>query len=132
MNFKLLQTYKVTDWFTGGTQTYKVTSVNERQVTFKVISNELDGISDRTETYDILKDKNGFNYVTLYEYKGEENRIYADRKIYRICNTIGYPIGHDDFETFEEALEYGKKNLDLFTIKNMETDEIEYSNFLDY
>jgi hypothetical protein len=53
-------------------------------------------------------------------------------KPYRIYGVDGHPIGHDEFKTFEEALEYGKTVLDLFTIKNMETDELEYSNFLDY
>jgi hypothetical protein len=132
MNFKPLQTYRANDWFTGGTQVYKVTSVNERQVTFRIISSELDGESDRRETYDIRKDENGFNYVLLYEYKGYENRLYADRKIHRIFDVAGNPAGVEAFENFEDALSYGKEKLDLFSIKNMETDELEYSNFLDY
>ena len=48
-----------------------------------------------------------------------------------IYGVDGYPTAHE-FPTAEEAIQYGKNELDLFTIKNMETGEIEYSNFLDY
>jgi hypothetical protein len=50
--------------------------------------------------------------------------------MYRIYGVDGDPKPCDDFTTLEEAVSFGKKYYDLFSVKNMETKNLEYSNFI--
>lgn len=74
--FQVGETYSATDWFTGGTMSYKYLGGNE----FAVIDSEADGIHRRKETHHILTDKNGNEYVVLYEYSGHKNCLNAKRR----------------------------------------------------
>lgn len=69
--------YSFTDWFTGGQAKYRVAKRANGKIEFGVEDYEIDGIHNRTEEFDILATVNGNEYVTVYEYHGEEARIYA-------------------------------------------------------
>ena len=50
---------------------------------------------------------------------------------YRIYGVSGYPLGFDDFASLEAAIKAGMEiHGDLFSVKNMNTGEIEWSNFI--
>ena len=51
--------------------------------------------------------------------------------MYRIYGVDGYPLGIDDFESLDAAVKAGMEiHGDLFSVKNMDTGDIEWSNFL--
>lgn len=82
--FKVGQHYDFTDWFTGGTSDREVDKISDGKVTFKIERWELDGHHFTTETYDIDTDENGNESVLIYEYHGEEARIYAKHEVERV------------------------------------------------
>ena len=52
-------------------------------------------------------------------------------KVYRIYGVDGYPLGFDDFSSLGAAIKAGMEiHGDLFSVKNMVTGKIEWSNFL--
>ncbi len=71
-------TYRYTDWFTAGKISMMCQSISEnrKQIEFKVADWEIDGLHYRTEKFELLSD-NGNEYVLIYSYKGEENRMRA-------------------------------------------------------
>lgn len=71
-------TYSYTDWFTGGQIAMMCQSISEdrNRIVFKVCDWEVDGLHYRTENFELLND-NGNEYVLIYSYKGEENRLRA-------------------------------------------------------
>jgi hypothetical protein len=50
--------------------------------------------------------------------------------MYRIYGEDGYPKPVDDFLELENAIIFGKMVYDLFSVKNMKTGNLEYSNFI--
>jgi hypothetical protein len=50
--------------------------------------------------------------------------------MYRIYGIDGFPNPCQDFITLELAISYGMITYDLFSIKNLITGNIEWSNFL--
>lgn len=53
----------------------------------------------------------------------------SSKKNYWIYRADGFPSPYE-FYTLDEAIQFGKNNLDLFSVKNMITGDIDYSNFL--
>lgn len=50
---------------------------------------------------------------------------------YWIYGVDGYPTPYE-FQTLDDAIQFGQNELDLFSVKDMTTGYIEYSNFLAY
>lgn len=75
--FAVKQQYTVTDWFSGGQSTYTVKSIKGDQITFAVVSHELDGTFKSTEKLTITIDENGNEQVVLFTYADEVCRIMA-------------------------------------------------------
>ena len=69
--------YDNTDWFTGGQAVYTVSRRTAKKVYYTVKRWELDGHHTGRESFDIETDEDGNEFVTLYEYHGHSNRIYA-------------------------------------------------------
>lgn len=77
--FRTGDMYEKTDWFTGGTTTYKCIDRTENTVTLLPVSVELDGIHQmESEIFCISRDEAGREYVLLCTYKGAENRLYSE------------------------------------------------------
>lgn len=74
--FKIGQTFDTYCWFSGGHHVSKITDRTENKITCNSVNEELDGISNNTEEFDILSDDNG-EYIVVQSYKGKENRVYA-------------------------------------------------------
>lgn len=76
--FKIGIVYTSTCFFTGGTIYRKCVSRTEHTVSFSEVNDELDGMHNTgLQTYDIGLDNDGREYVTIYRYHDEENRVYA-------------------------------------------------------
>lgn len=72
-------TYHSHCWFTGGTFSYICVRRNESEVTFKPTYFELDGVHEiEEETFPVFV-KDGREYVVVQSYKGNENRMFAER-----------------------------------------------------
>lgn len=70
--------YSTNDWFTGALHIYRCISRTETTVKLSAVFYEKDGDHEiQPKTFDILND-NGREYILLYEYKGMQNRIYAE------------------------------------------------------
>lgn len=65
-------------WFTGGESVYTVSRRTANKVYFTVNRHEIDGDHSGRESFPIEQDENGNEFVTLYEYHGHYNRIYAE------------------------------------------------------
>lgn len=77
LQFKVGNTYSVSDWFTGGTHRYKCISKSDNTVRFSVIQDEMDGVHSMGEKEFQIQVESETEYVLIYEYKGHENRLYA-------------------------------------------------------
>ena len=75
--FRAGQQYDFTDWFTGGISRRKILSVEDGKVIYELECKEPDGVFIKTETSEIKTDTNGDEYLFIYEYEGNEARIYA-------------------------------------------------------
>ena len=76
--FKVGEEYESVCWFSGGIGYYTVKAKDDESVTFSIGRHELDGDHDcKDETYKLKYDDDGNEYITLYEYHGEENNIRA-------------------------------------------------------
>ncbi len=69
--------YSFIDWFTGGHSIFEVASIGNGKIKFNIKGHEPDGFHERSEEFDLEVTVNGDQYVTVYEYHGEEARIYA-------------------------------------------------------
>ena len=76
--FKVGQEYEWIGWFTGGVGCYTVKKIKDRKLTFAEYRQEIDGEYSKEETFDILTDDNGDEYIKMCEYRGEEGRLYAE------------------------------------------------------
>lgn len=76
--FAVGQKYEWTSWFTGGVSYLTVKEIKNSKVTFSEYRMEIDGEYSKEETFDILTDDNGNEYVKMCEYRGEEGRLYAE------------------------------------------------------
>ena len=76
--FKIGQEYESVCWFSGGIGYYTVKAKDNDSVTFSIGRHELDGNHEcKDETYKLKYDDDGNEYITLYEYHGKENNIWA-------------------------------------------------------
>lgn len=75
--FEQGQKFENTDWFTGGEAVYTVSRKTKNKVYFTVYRWELDGEHNCKESFDIERDEDGNEFITIYEYHGHYNRIYA-------------------------------------------------------
>jgi len=78
--FRAGQVYDFMDWFTGGISRRKILSVNDNKVVYQLEQRELDGSFIKEETSEIKTDTNGEEYLFIYEYEGNEARIYAQKE----------------------------------------------------
>lgn len=76
--FKVGQEYEWVSWFTGGIGYYTVKEIKDGKLTFAEYRQEVDGEYSKEETFDILTDDNGDEYIKMCEYRGEEGRLYAE------------------------------------------------------
>ena len=80
--FKIGDTFTSTCIFTGGIHKYIVKAIvqEKKNLVCHSIYNELDGTHELTDTFRIHEDKQGNEYIVLWEYNGEEGRYYAQGK----------------------------------------------------
>ena len=72
------KSYISTDWFTGGVHYYTCISRTDDTVTFSIVCHEADGIHDAVpETFRVFSDDEK-EFVVIYTYQDNENRMYAD------------------------------------------------------
>ena len=76
--FKVGQGYVWTDWFSGGRTHYTVSSREGNKLVLSCIACELDGVHERTETFDILMDEEGNERVLMCEYRDHRGFLFAN------------------------------------------------------
>ena len=76
--FTVGQKYEWTSWFTGGVSYLTVKEIKNGKLTFAEYRMEIDGEYTKEETFEILTDENGDEYIKMCEYRGEEGRLYAE------------------------------------------------------
>lgn len=76
--FEVGQQYEWVGWFTGGRSFYTVTERTPDRLVFSEYRFEIDGEYKLTESFKILTDENGDEYLKMCEYQGEEGRLYAE------------------------------------------------------
>jgi len=76
--FKIDDTYEFTDWFTGGVATLIVVARTDDTVTYLERRREIDGEYEHKRCKKIVKDAVGDEYFVMYEYGGDEARVYAE------------------------------------------------------
>ena len=76
--FAVGQAYEWTSWFTGGVSYLTVKEIKDGKLTFAEYRMEVDGEYTMEETFEILTDENGNEYVKMCEYRCEEGRLYAE------------------------------------------------------
>ena len=77
--FMVGQSYVHFSWFTGGRMLYVVDAIKDGKVFMNTEDVELDGVHNRVESYDIQVDENGNEFVVLFNYRGADCKIYADK-----------------------------------------------------
>lgn len=79
--FQAGEIYKDTDWFTGGTTYFTVAGRDKDTLRLTEAHDEIDGfhVCDGETAYEICEEDNR-EYIVLYSYCGNENRIYAHKR----------------------------------------------------
>lgn len=76
--FEVGQKYNFICWFTGGNTLYTVEYRTQTKVSFKTVANEMDGVHEGIEEFEIDVDEFGNESILIYEYHGHKAQIYAE------------------------------------------------------
>lgn len=78
--FQIGERYASIDWFTGGTTYLTVTGRAKDTLSLTEAHDEIDGFHVcGTESAYVIREEDGVEYIVLYSYHGNENRVYANK-----------------------------------------------------